>query len=102
VDAILDNLPAHRSTDVLLFSRAYPRWEFVFQPISAAYRNLIEPWWKGLKSLAWEGAEVRDLGGGLRGGGGGDGLLEPAPASVRRGLSTAASGAQPTEGRGCP
>ena len=50
--AVLDNLAAHRSTDALLFSLAYPRWEFVFQPTYAAYLNLIEPWWKVLRSLA--------------------------------------------------
>jgi transposase len=53
--AILDNLSAHRATDVLLFALAHPRWEFVFQPKYAAYRNLIEPWWKILRSLALKG-----------------------------------------------
>jgi hypothetical protein len=42
--AILDNLSAHRATDVLFFSLAHPRWEFVLQPVYAAYLNLIEPW----------------------------------------------------------
>jgi hypothetical protein len=37
---------------VLLFSLLHPRWEFVFQPKYAAYLNLIEPWWKVLRSLA--------------------------------------------------
>lgn len=55
VYAILDNLAAHRSTDALLFSLAHPRWEFVFQPVAAAYLNLIEPWWKILRSLALKG-----------------------------------------------
>lgn len=55
VYAILDNLSAHRATDVLLFSLAHPRWEFVFQPRYAAYLNLIEPWWKVLRSLALKG-----------------------------------------------
>ena len=55
VYAILDNLQAHRATDVLLFGLAHPRWEFVFQPKYAAYLNLIEPWWKVLKSLALKG-----------------------------------------------
>ena len=55
VDAVTDNLPAHRATDVLLFGLAHPRWEFVFQPQYAAYLNLIEPWWKVLKSLALKG-----------------------------------------------
>lgn len=55
VYAILDNLSTHRATDVLLFSLAHPRWEFVFQPTYAAYLNLIEPWWKALRSLALKG-----------------------------------------------
>jgi hypothetical protein len=55
VYAILDNLSMHRATDVLLFSLAHPRWEFVFQPTYAAYLNLIEPWWKVLRSLALKG-----------------------------------------------
>lgn len=55
VYAVLDNLSAHRATDVLLFSLAHPRWEFVFQPRYAAYLNLIEPWWKVLRSLALKG-----------------------------------------------
>lgn len=38
--------------DVLLWSLAHPRWAFVFQPTYAAYPNLIEPWWKVLRSLA--------------------------------------------------
>ena len=55
VYAMVDNLNVHRATDVLLFSLAYPRWECVFQPIYAAYLNLIEPWWKVLRSLALKG-----------------------------------------------
>ncbi|MDQ4078981.1 MAG: transposase [Chloroflexota bacterium] len=55
VYAILDNLSVHRATDVLLFALAHPRWEFVFQPTYAAYLNLIEPWWKVLRSLALKG-----------------------------------------------
>lgn len=55
VYAILDNLKAHRAPDVLLFSLHHPRWEFVFQPKYAAYLNLIEPWWKVLRSLALKG-----------------------------------------------
>jgi transposase len=53
--AVLDNLSTHRAPDVLLFSLAHPRWEFVFQPLYAAYLNLIEPWWKALRSLALKG-----------------------------------------------
>ena len=53
--AIVDNLSTHRAPDVLLFAVAHPRWEFVFQPTYAAYLNLIEPWWKILRSLALKG-----------------------------------------------
>jgi transposase len=55
VYAIADNLSSHRATDVLLFLLAHPRWEMVFQPKYAAYLNLIEPWWKILRSLALAG-----------------------------------------------
>ncbi|MBX6312543.1 MAG: transposase [Isosphaeraceae bacterium] len=55
VHAIVDNLQAHRATDVLLFALWHPRWEFVFQPKYAAYLNRIEPWWKALRSLALKG-----------------------------------------------
>ena len=55
VYAVLDNLSTHRATDVLLFSLAHPRWEFVFQPKYAAYLNLIEPWGKTLRALALKG-----------------------------------------------
>ena len=55
VYAIVDNLSTHRASDVLLFSLQHPRWEFVFQPKYAAYLNLIEPWWKTLRSLALKG-----------------------------------------------
>jgi transposase len=55
VYGIVDNLSAHRATDVLLFSLAHPRWEFVFQPTYAAYLNLIEPWWKVLRRLSLKG-----------------------------------------------
>ncbi len=53
--AVLDNLRTHRALDVLLWALAHPRWEFVFQPHYAAYLNLIEPWWKVLRSLALKG-----------------------------------------------
>ena len=55
VYAILDNLSAHRATDVLLLAPWHPRREFVFQPKYAACLNLIEPWGKVLRSLAMEG-----------------------------------------------
>ncbi len=41
--------------DVMLFCLTHPRWEFLFQPRAAAYLNLIEPWWKVLRSLGLKG-----------------------------------------------
>ena len=55
VYAVVDNLNTHSTLDVLLFNLAHPRWEFVFQPKYAADLNLIEPWWKVLRSLALKG-----------------------------------------------
>jgi transposase len=55
VYAVVDNLSTHRAPDVLPFALMHPRWEFVFQPKYAAYLNLIEPWWKILRSLALNG-----------------------------------------------
>jgi transposase len=55
VYAVLDNLAAHRAPDVLLWALAHPRWAFVFPPTYAAYLNLLEPWWKVLRSLALKG-----------------------------------------------
>ena len=55
VYALVDNLSTHRTTDVLLFSLAHPRWEFILQPTYAAYLNLTEPWCKILRSLALKG-----------------------------------------------
>ncbi len=49
--AILDNLDMHYCRDLLLFQIHHPRWEFVYQPEYAAYLNLIEPWWKVLRSF---------------------------------------------------
>lgn len=53
--AIMDNLDMHHCHDLLLFMIHHPRWEFVYQPKYAAYLNLIEPWWKTLRSLALKG-----------------------------------------------
>src|SRR6187455_305083 len=59
VYAVMDNLNVHSAIDVLLFALAHPRWEFVFQPKYAAYLNLIEPWWKVLRSLALKGRRFK-------------------------------------------
>jgi hypothetical protein len=55
VYVMLDHLNTHRTTDVWLFSLAHSRREFVFQPKCAASLNVIEPWWKILRSLALTG-----------------------------------------------
>jgi transposase len=55
VICVLDNLNIHHAHEVLLFMLAHPRWEFAFIPDGAAYLNLIEPWWKTLRSLALAG-----------------------------------------------
>lgn len=55
VICVLDNLNIHHAQEVLLFLLAHPRWEFAFIPNGAAYLNLIEPWWKTLRSLALAG-----------------------------------------------
>src|SRR5215469_6215915 len=72
VYVILDHLPAHRTTDVLLFALSHPRFEFVFQPQDAAYLTLIEPWWNILLSFGLKGCRLSDLGGDPRSGRGSD------------------------------
>jgi transposase len=52
---ILDNLSTHKTLDVLLWTLAHPRVRFLFQPTYAPWLNLIEPWWKTLRSLALKG-----------------------------------------------
>jgi len=58
--AIMDNLEMHHCRDLLLFMIHHPRWEFVYQPTYAAYLNLIEPWWKVLRSLALKGKRLEN------------------------------------------
>jgi hypothetical protein len=60
VYAIMDNLDAHHSDDLLFFLWQHPRWECVYQPRYAAYLNLIEPWWKTLRSLALKGEKFEN------------------------------------------
>lgn len=52
---ILDNLSVHRSLEVQLWALANERVWFLFQPTYAPWLNLIEPWWKTLRSLALKG-----------------------------------------------
>jgi hypothetical protein len=102
VYAVLDNLNIHSAPDVLLFGLLHPRWEFVFQPTYAAYLNLIEPWWKVLRSLALKGrrfAAWAEIG---RGGQAGDRLLERSPASVCLGTTAPPSTTPPPRDRHRP
>ena len=59
---ILDNLASHKTLGVRLWALAHERVRFLFQPTYAPWLNLIEPWWKTLRSLALKGRrfEVRD------------------------------------------
>ncbi len=52
---ILDNLSIHRTLNVLLWALVHDRVRFLFQPTYAPWLNLIEPWWKTLRSLALTG-----------------------------------------------
>ena len=52
---IMDNLSIHKSLDVRLWALVHPRVHFLFQPTYAPWLNLIEPWWKTLRSLALKG-----------------------------------------------
>ncbi len=57
---ILDNLSIHRSLKVRLWAVAHERVRFLFQPTYAPWLNLIEPWWKTLRSLALMGRRFKD------------------------------------------
>ena len=95
----MDNLSTHSATDVLLFALAHPRWEFVFQPKYAAYLNLIEPWWKILRSLALKGPPLRDLGADRRGRPTRHRVLERAQAPLPLGPQTAQPHSAPPRDR---
>ena len=57
---ILDNLASHKTLEVRLWALAHPRVRFLFQPTYAPWLNLIEPWWKTLRSLALKGRRFED------------------------------------------
>jgi transposase len=57
---ILDNLASHKTLDVRLWALAHPQVRFLFQPTYAPWLNLIEPWWKTLRSLALKGRRFED------------------------------------------
>jgi transposase len=50
-----DNLSVHKSRQVKLALTAWPEIQLLFIPTYACWLNLIEPWWKQLRSLALKG-----------------------------------------------
>jgi transposase len=52
---IEDNLVTHSSKQVKLALAAWPEIQLQFIPKYACWLNLIEPWWKNLRSLALKG-----------------------------------------------
>jgi transposase len=52
---IEDNLGAHISRETQLALLAWPEMEVQFLPKYACWLNLIEPWWKQVRSLALKG-----------------------------------------------
>ena len=57
---IEDNLSSHHSRDTALALSAWPEIQILFLPKYACWLNLIEPWWKQLKSLALKGRKFED------------------------------------------
>lgn len=58
---IEDNLSIHSSRQVKLALVAWPEIQILFLPKYACWLNLIEPWWKQLKSLALKGKRFETL-----------------------------------------
>jgi transposase len=58
---IEDNLSIHTSRQVKLALAAWPEIQILFLPKYACWLNLIEPWWKQLKSLALKGMRFETL-----------------------------------------
>lgn len=52
---IEDNLSIHKSQDVRTALLAWPEIQILYLPTYACWLNLIEPWWKQLRSLALKG-----------------------------------------------
>jgi transposase len=52
---IKDNLGVHISKEVMLALLAWPEIQLQLIPKYACWLNLIEPWWKQLRSLALRG-----------------------------------------------
>jgi len=58
---IEDNLSIHTSRQVKLALAAWPEVQVLFIPKYACWLNLIEPWWKQLRSLALKGRRFETL-----------------------------------------
>jgi transposase len=58
---IEDNLVIHTSREVRLALASRTEIQIQFLPKYACWLNLIEPWWKQLKSLALKGRRFEDL-----------------------------------------
>ena len=58
---IEDNLSIHHSRDVKTALLAWPEIHVQFIPKYACWLNLIEPWWKQLRSLALKGKRFETL-----------------------------------------
>jgi transposase len=52
---VTDNLSTHRSRETQVALLAWPEVTLLFIPKYACWLNLIEPWWKQLRSLALKG-----------------------------------------------
>lgn len=58
---IEDNLIIHASREVKVALAAWPEIQIQFIPKYACWLNLIEPWWKQLKSLALKGKRFENV-----------------------------------------
>lgn len=58
---IEDNLSTHTSRQTQLALGAWPEVQLQFIPKYACWLNLIEPWWKQLRSLALKGRRFETL-----------------------------------------
>lgn len=58
---IEDNLSTHTSRQTRLALAAWPELRVQFMPKYACWLNLIEPWWKQLRSLALKGRRFEAL-----------------------------------------
>lgn len=58
---ITDNLSTHHSRETRLALTAWPEIRTQFIPKYASWLNLIEPWWKQLRSLALKGRRFENI-----------------------------------------